>query len=108
MYWNPAPGDRVKTIITKDKEHEIIYLNGDHAIETTVSNEFLTLTGEWLPWPHQIIDFLSNRRNYSRELVLRKLVELDARHREVDFDTLCQIFLKELEAESANNFSSGG
>lgn len=108
MQWNPSPGDRVKTVLTKDSKNEVVFLNGDHAIETAISNEFLTITGEWVPWVHQIIDHLSNQRDSNRGLVLRKLIEFEKQHRELDFDELCLLFLKEHELEQQKYFSSGG
>jgi hypothetical protein len=105
MDWLPKPGDRVKTVITKDKEHEIIYLNGDHAIETTVSNEFLTITGVWVPWAHQIIDHLSKLRNMNRSIVLQQLLEFERFHTELDFDELCLLFLEEYNAKQQQSIS---
>ena len=108
MNWTPSPGDRVKTVLTKDHKNETIYLNGDHAIETTLSNEFLTFTGEWIPWSHQIIDYLSKQRDQNRTIVLKKLIEFEKFHSELDFDELCLLFLKEYELEQQKYFSSGG
>jgi hypothetical protein len=108
MNWTPTPGDRVKTILTKDKNHETIYLNGDHAIETTFSNEFLTITGEWIPWSHQIIDFLSRQRNLNRQLVLQQLIEFEREHTELDFDQLCLLFLDLYTSKQQNTITFGG
>jgi hypothetical protein len=107
MNWNPAPGDRVKTILTRDKENEIIYLNGDHAIETTISDEFLTITGEWIPWSHQIIDYLSRQQGMDRSMVLRLLLEFEKTHSELDFDQLCLLFFEQLETEQSKSFFQG-
>ena len=104
MVWSPQPGDRVKTIVTKDHQNEIIYLNGDHAIESVITNEFLLLTGEHIPWPHQIIDYLSSKKNMNRSLVLRALIALDKTHSELSFDDLCQLFLAEEEENSSVSF----
>jgi len=97
MIWQPKPGDRIKTIITKDSSNEVVYLNADHVIDSVITAEFLIFTSEFLPWPHQIIDYLSNERNCNRNLVLRALVEFDRLHSELDFDALCTLFLKEQE-----------
>jgi hypothetical protein len=107
MQWIPAPGDRVKTILTKDKENEVVYLNGDHAIETTISDEFLTITGEWVPWSHQIIDYLSRQRGQNKRTVLLRLIEFEALHIELDFDQLCLLFLEQVETEQSKSFFQG-
>jgi len=108
MEWRPTPGDRVRTVITKDHKNEIIYLNADHAIESTFTDEFILITGEHIPWAHQIIDYLSNRRDCNRALVLKKLIEFEALHRELDFDELCLLFFEQVKNEEAKYFSLGG
>lgn len=99
MNWNPAPGDRVKTVITKDHNNEVVYLNADHVIESTIADEFLIFTSEWIPWSHQIIDYLSTRKNSNRSSVLKALLEFEKLHTELNFDDLCLLFLKEQEQE---------
>jgi hypothetical protein len=108
MEWRPQPGDRIKTILTKDKQNEIIYLNGDHAIETAISNEFLELTGEWMPWSHQIIDYLSRQKNMNRQAVLKQLLEFEKEHTELDFDQLCLLFLEDYTTKQQTNLLFGG
>lgn len=107
MEWNPAPGDRVKTVVTKDNSNEVVYLNGDHAIEALISNEFIVITGEWIPWSHQIIDYLSGKRGMNRKVILLRLIEFNALHSELDFDQLCLLFLKEFELEQSKSFLGG-
>ena len=104
MEWTPKPGDRIKTVITKDTKNELIYLNGDHAIEATICSEFLIFTGEFIPWAHQIIDYLSKQPGKDRRTVLQQLLEFEARHKELDFDELCLLFLDEHEKNNSVSF----
>ena len=108
MNWTPTPGDRVRTVITRDHKDEIVYLNADHAIESTISNEFLVITGEWVPWAHQVIDYLSSQRGIDRQSVLKQLLEFEKLHTELDFDELCLLFLSNYELEQQRHFSIGG
>ncbi len=94
MDWVPAPGDRIKTIITTAKEFEIVYLNSEESIASKFSSEFIILTGDWIPWSHQIIDFLSRQKSKNRQTVLSDLLEFEKFHTELDFDSLCLLFLQ--------------
>jgi hypothetical protein len=102
--WSPLPGDRVRTVLSRDHVNEVVYLNGDHALVSTVSDEFLIVTSEWVPWAHQVIDYLSSRPGADRRTVLRQLMEYELLHREVDFDQLCLMYLEETE-EAARRMS---
>lgn len=96
--WTPKPGDRIRTVVTKDQQNEMVYLNDDNTITSLLTDEFLILTSNWVPWPHQIVDFLSAQRGLDRRKVLGMLMKLDRSHSELDFDQLCQKLVEELTA----------
>lgn len=102
--WTPSPGDRVATVITSDSRQELVYLNNDSAITTTISDTFLILTSEWKPWSHQIIDWLSTQRNLNRQTVLKLLLEFEKQNTELDFDNLCLKFLAEYKKQKSFSF----
>lgn len=101
LEWTPTPGDRIRTVISASHANEIVYLNDDNAITTTVADEFLIFTSEWLPWPHQIIDYLSALKGRNRQTILHDLLTLDKANQELDFDQLCQKLLQQYEQEEA-------
>jgi hypothetical protein len=104
MQWVPTSGDRIKTVITRDSKHEFVYLNGDNVITTSVDDTFLLLTGDWVPWSHQVIDYLSRQRGLNRQAVLKQLLEFELLNTELDFDNLCLKFLAKYESNKSYNF----
>lgn len=102
--WIPTPGDRIRTVITTDSKHELVYLNSETAILATVNDKFLILTSEWQPWAHQIIDWLSIQRNIDRQTVLKFLLEFEKQNTELDFDSLCAKFLKHYLEQKSFSF----
>ncbi len=102
--WIPTPGDRIITVITTDSKQELVYLNSESAVLTTVNDTFLILTSEWRPWAHQIIDWLSAQRNIDRQTVLKLLIEFEKQNTELDFDSLCLKFLKHYLEQKSFSF----
>lgn len=107
LVWSPLPGDRVLTVVSKDGTNEVVYLNGEHVIDSLFSNEFLIFTSEWLPWPHQIIDQLSRVKGLNRRKLLERLIVLDLTNSELDFDQLCIKLLASIEDEKKKASETG-
>jgi hypothetical protein len=131
--WKPQPGDRIRYTRTVFGEPldseiwsdmtEIVILRRESGVEgywhatnpngetrTMTTEDMLKTSCEWLPWPHQIVDYTMVSLNCSLSYVLRELSRLAVYRRELSFDDLCQDFLTRLEVEIKNRemaFSGG-
>jgi len=104
MRWIPAAGDRIKTVITRNSKLEFVYINDDNIIVSSIDDTFLLLTSDWVPWSHQIIDYLSRQRSLNRQIVLKQLLEFELLNTELDFDSLCLKFLAMHENNKSYSF----